>query len=93
VLEGFIDCTNRVLALIKGFMPGSEWLDAGEAPTYLHSCIWTITSMCARLIGGCPSLQEVERPWAFPTWRAGLCNPAWLSSTAPKTWACLLLPS
>ena len=40
-LEGFIDRTDRVLALIEGFMPEAEWLDDGETLTYLHSCIST----------------------------------------------------
>jgi hypothetical protein len=29
-LAGFIDRTNRVLALIEGFMPEAEWLDDPE---------------------------------------------------------------
>ena len=41
VLEGFIDRTDRVLALIEGFMPEADWLDDGETLTYLHSCIST----------------------------------------------------
>ena len=41
VLEGFIDRTDRVLALVDGFMPEAEWLDDGETLTYLHSCIST----------------------------------------------------
>ena len=41
VLEGFIDRTDRVLALIEGFMPETEWLDDPETLTYLHSCIST----------------------------------------------------
>ena len=40
-LEGFVDRTDRVLALIEGFMPEAEWLDDGEALTYLHSCVST----------------------------------------------------
>ena len=40
-LDGFIDRTDRVLALIEGFMPEAEWLDDGETLTYLHSCIST----------------------------------------------------
>ena len=40
-LEGFIDRTDRVLALIEGFMPEADWLDDGETLTYLHSCIST----------------------------------------------------
>ena len=40
-LEGFVDRTDRVLALIEGFMPESEWLDDGETLTYLHSCVST----------------------------------------------------
>src|ERR1700676_5404705 len=40
-LEGFIDRTDRVLALIEGFMPETEWLDDGETLTYLHSCVST----------------------------------------------------
>lgn len=41
VLEGFIDRTDRVLALIEGFMPEADWLDNCETLTYLHSCIST----------------------------------------------------
>ena len=40
-LEGFVDRTDRVLALVEGFMPESEWLDDGETLTYLHSCVST----------------------------------------------------
>jgi type IV secretion system protein TrbE len=40
-LAGFIDRTDRVLALIEGFMPEAEWLDDPETLTYLHSCIST----------------------------------------------------
>ena len=40
-LSGFIDRTDRVLALIEGFMPEAEWLDDEETLTYLHSCIST----------------------------------------------------
>ena len=40
-LEGFVDRTDRVLALLEGFMPEAEWLDDGETLTYLHSCIST----------------------------------------------------
>jgi type IV secretion system protein VirB4 len=40
-LSGFVDRTDRVLALVEGFMPEVEWLDDGETLTYLHSCIST----------------------------------------------------
>src|SRR5271166_3536729 len=40
-LEGFVDRTDRVLALVEGFMPEAEWLDDGEILTYLHSCVST----------------------------------------------------
>jgi type IV secretion/conjugal transfer VirB4 family ATPase len=40
-LAGFIDRTDRVLALVEGFMPEAEWLDDAETLTYLHSCIST----------------------------------------------------
>jgi type IV secretory pathway VirB4 component len=40
-LSGFVDRTDRVLALIEGFMPEVEWLDDPETLTYLHSCIST----------------------------------------------------
>jgi len=35
-LAGFIDRTDRMLALIEGFMPESSWLDDPETLTYLH---------------------------------------------------------
>jgi type IV secretion system protein VirB4 len=41
VLKSFKDRTDRVLALVEGFMPEAEWLDDGETLTYLHSCIST----------------------------------------------------
>ena len=40
-LAGFIDRTDRVLALIEGFMPEAQWLDDPETLTYLHSCVST----------------------------------------------------
>ncbi|RJL07344.1 conjugal transfer protein TrbE [Paracoccus aestuarii] len=40
-LNGFIDRTDRVIALLDGFMPESVWLDDGETLTYLHSTIST----------------------------------------------------
>ena len=40
-LEGFVDRTDRVLALLEGFMPEADWLDDRETLTYLHSCIST----------------------------------------------------
>src|SRR5579863_8726595 len=40
-LDGFIDRTDRVLALLEGFMPEIEWLDDGETLTYLHSTVST----------------------------------------------------
>ena len=33
-LDGFVDRTDRVLALVEGFMPEAEWLDDGEILTY-----------------------------------------------------------
>jgi type IV secretion system protein VirB4 len=38
-LTGFIDRTDRVLALLDGFMPEVGWLDDVGTLTYLHSCI------------------------------------------------------
>ncbi|MDE2185114.1 MAG: conjugal transfer protein TrbE, partial [Alphaproteobacteria bacterium] len=40
-LTGFIDRTDRVLALIEGFMPEAAWLDDAGTLTYLHSCVST----------------------------------------------------
>ena len=40
-LTGFIDRSERVLALLDGFMPEADWLNDGETLTYLHSCIST----------------------------------------------------
>lgn len=40
-VRGFIDRTDRVLALLDGFMPECHWLDDGETLTYLHSAIST----------------------------------------------------
>lgn len=33
--------TDRVLALLDGFMPECAWLDDGETLTYLHGCVST----------------------------------------------------
>ena len=41
VLRAFIDRTDRVLALLDGFMPECRWLHDGETLTYLHSTIST----------------------------------------------------
>ena len=41
LLRGFVDRTDRVLALLDGFMPECRWLDDGETLTYLHSTIST----------------------------------------------------
>src|SRR5216684_4124076 len=41
VLKGFIDRTDRILQLVEGFVPESEWLSDGETMTYLHSCVST----------------------------------------------------
>ncbi|QLH13053.1 conjugal transfer protein TrbE [Paracoccus pantotrophus] len=40
-LRGFIDRSDRVLALLDGFMPECAWLEDGETLTYLHSTIST----------------------------------------------------
>ena len=39
VLRAFTDRTDRVLALLDGFMPECAWLDDGETLTYLHSTV------------------------------------------------------
>ncbi|MCV0415114.1 MAG: conjugal transfer protein TrbE [Brevundimonas sp.] len=41
ILNAFIDRTDRVLALLDGFMPECAWLDSGETLTYLHSTVST----------------------------------------------------
>ena len=41
-LAGFVDRTDRVLALIEGFMPETGWLDDTGTLTYLHSCVSTV---------------------------------------------------
>jgi len=41
ILRAFIDRTDRVLALLDGFMPECQWLDDAETLTYLHACIST----------------------------------------------------
>ncbi|MBA4210601.1 MAG: conjugal transfer protein TrbE, partial [Parvibaculum sp.] len=41
ILRGFVDRTDRVLALLDGFMPQCRWLDDGETLTYLHAAIST----------------------------------------------------
>jgi type IV secretion system protein VirB4 len=40
-LTSFIDRTDRVLALVEGFMPEAGFLDDAGTLTYLHSCIST----------------------------------------------------
>ncbi len=39
--SGFIDRTDRVLALLDGFMPEAAWLSDEETLTYLHSTVST----------------------------------------------------
>ncbi len=41
VMRGFMDRTDRVLALLDGFMPECRWLDNAGTLTYLHSTIST----------------------------------------------------
>lgn len=41
ILRAFIDRTDRVLALLDGFMPECQWLDDTETLTYLHACVST----------------------------------------------------
>ncbi|WP_319798668.1 conjugal transfer protein TrbE [Nitrobacter sp.] len=39
IMRAFVDRTDRVLALLDGFMPECAWLDDAETLTYLHSCV------------------------------------------------------
>lgn len=41
ILGAFIDRTDRVLALLDGFMPECHWLNDSETLTYLHSTVST----------------------------------------------------
>ena len=41
ILRTFTDRTNRVLALLDGFMPECRWLDDPETLTYLHATVST----------------------------------------------------
>jgi len=41
ILKSFVDRTNRVLALVEGFMPECAWLNDSETLTYLHSTVST----------------------------------------------------
>ncbi|MFA7585450.1 MAG: conjugal transfer protein TrbE [Novosphingobium sp.] len=41
VMRGFIDRTDRVLALLDGFMPECHWIDDADTLSYLHSTIST----------------------------------------------------
>ncbi|MFJ6327657.1 MULTISPECIES: conjugal transfer protein TrbE [unclassified Rhizobium] len=41
ILRAFTDRTDRVVALLDGFMPECGWLDDGETLTYLHSTVST----------------------------------------------------
>ncbi|QUD90147.1 conjugal transfer protein TrbE [Phenylobacterium montanum] len=38
-LAGFIDQTDRLLALIEGFMPEARWLDDAETLSFLHGTV------------------------------------------------------
>ncbi len=40
-LTGFVDRTDRILALLDGFMPEAAWLSDEETLTYLHSTVST----------------------------------------------------
>ncbi|MCH4559202.1 conjugal transfer protein TrbE [Mesorhizobium jarvisii] len=39
ILRAFVDRTDRVLALLDGFMPECWWLDDSQTLTYLHSTV------------------------------------------------------
>jgi type IV secretion/conjugal transfer VirB4 family ATPase len=41
VLSAFVDRTDRVMQLVEGFAPETEWLTDSETLTYLHSCVST----------------------------------------------------
>ncbi len=41
VVKAFIDRTDRVFALIEGFVPEAVWLSDSQTLTYLHACIST----------------------------------------------------
>jgi len=41
ILTTFVDRTDRVLALLDGFMPECTWLESAETLTYLHSTVST----------------------------------------------------
>jgi type IV secretion/conjugal transfer VirB4 family ATPase len=41
VVKGFIVRTDRVFALIEGFVPEAVWLSDSETLTYLHACVST----------------------------------------------------
>ncbi|YBV94007.1 conjugal transfer protein TrbE (plasmid) [Phyllobacteriaceae bacterium JZ32] len=41
ILRAFIDRTDRVLALLDGFMPECHWLNDSDTLTYLHSTVST----------------------------------------------------
>ena len=41
ILAGFVDRTDRIFALIEGFVPEAAWLGDAETLTYLHSCVST----------------------------------------------------
>ncbi|CAH1666705.1 MULTISPECIES: conjugal transfer protein TrbE [Alphaproteobacteria] len=41
LVRSFVDRTDRVIALLEGFMPECRWLTDGETLTYLHSTVST----------------------------------------------------
>ena len=41
VLRGFVDRTDRILALLEGFVPEAAWLSDMDTLTYLHSTVST----------------------------------------------------
>ena len=41
IVRGFTDRTDRVLALLDGFMPECRWLDDADTLSYLHSTVST----------------------------------------------------
>ncbi|MFA9200809.1 MAG: conjugal transfer protein TrbE, partial [Cypionkella sp.] len=40
-LDQFVDRSDRLLALVSGFVPEAAWLSDAETLTYLHSCVST----------------------------------------------------
>jgi type IV secretion system protein VirB4 len=80
LLRGFLDRTDRVLQLIKGFVPESAWLDDPATLTYLHLRSRPVSSVSACRRRRCISM----RCWPISRSRAAWSR-AWATRISARS--------